>query len=149
MAFIDELRSGNGTVYAQWSGLLALLFLVIGGFVNVFSANILFGIIGLVEAFVMLLLEIPIFQKCCPHGENMSAFVKYFEGNWLRAALYTVFATLMWISLKTYGFSLLIIAALFLTFAAFFYIVAGFKKQERQQTALTSGNTMAAASLLV
>ncbi|KAI9218954.1 hypothetical protein BC828DRAFT_387292 [Blastocladiella britannica] len=139
MGFFEELKSGNGTVYAQWGALLSIVLLVIGGLTNLFSSAILFALIAWVEAFFMILLEIPLFQKCCPTGPKVQSVVKFFEGNGLRAVLYLVFSVLMWLSLSV-GFGLLIIAALTELFASLCYAVAAFKKQERQPSTLTGAN---------
>ncbi|KAI9156001.1 Golgi apparatus membrane protein tvp18 [Blastocladiella emersonii ATCC 22665] len=141
MGFIEELKSGNGTVYAQWGGLLSIIFLVIGGFSNLFSSLIVFAFIAWAEAFIMILLEIPVFQKCCPHGPRVQAFVKYFEGNYLRAVLYVGFSVLMWLTLTiSSSFTFFILGALTTAFSAFCYGIAGLKKQERQPSTLTGAN---------
>ncbi|ORZ33371.1 hypothetical protein BCR44DRAFT_41085 [Catenaria anguillulae PL171] len=139
-SFIEELKSGNGTVYAQWGALLSILFLVIGFFSNILSMLILFAFISLGMAFVMILLELPIFQKCCPTGPKMQAFIKYFEGNYLRAVLYVGFSVIMWVSLTVEKSFAFIVAGITTLFSAFCYAFAGVKNQERKPSALTGAN---------
>ncbi|KAJ3360579.1 hypothetical protein AMAG_16063 [Allomyces macrogynus ATCC 38327] len=141
MGFVEELKSGNGTIYAQWGGMLSIIFLVVGGLLNIISSLILFALLAWIEAFIMILLEIPIFQRCCPTGPRVQAFVKYFEGNYLRAALYLGFSIVMWLSLRESSTSvLLILAAVSTLFSSFCYAVAGLKHQERQNSSLTGAN---------
>ncbi|KAI9146079.1 hypothetical protein BKA69DRAFT_322713 [Paraphysoderma sedebokerense] len=135
-SFKTDLKSGKFTVYAQWMSYLSVLFLIIFGISNLFSTLIIFALIALCEAAVMFLMELPFFAKCCPTGPRMQSCIAFFEGNWLRAALYAAFAFMMWLSLMVAA-SGLIVSAVTLTICAICYALAGFKHQERENTALT------------
>jgi len=89
----------------------------------------------------MFLMELPFFQKCCATHPKMQATLKYFEGVWLRAALYAVFALILWLSLTNTVTAGFVVSALCVSLTSAFYALAGFKHQERENTFVSANAT--------
>lgn len=79
-------------------------------------------------SFIILFLEVPLLLRICPTSEKFDQFIRRFETNYMRAAIYLVMAVVQWVSLVLATTSL-IAAAVFLTIAAACYALAGFKGQ--------------------
>ncbi|KAI9090504.1 hypothetical protein DFS34DRAFT_597509 [Phlyctochytrium arcticum] len=147
MSLGSELTSGKCTIYAQWCAILSVLFLIIFGITN-FLSVIIFAIIAFVEAFFMIWLELPLLAACLPGGPKIQKFKEFFAKTSLRAALYAVFAVLIWLSLLESATSILV-AAVFLTLTSGFYLISVFKKEELERSGLTGGAGIAAAATRV
>ena len=82
-----------------------------------------------VSSFILIFIEIPLLLRVCPTSEKFDHFIRRFETNYMRAAIYLVMSIVQWLSLIRYATSL-IAAAVVLLVAAAFYALAGLKKQE-------------------
>ena len=82
-----------------------------------------------ISAFILIFIEIPLLLRVCPTSESFDRFIRRFETNYMRAAIYAVMSVIQWLSLIRYATSL-IAAAVVLLIAAAFYALAGLKKQE-------------------
>jgi hypothetical protein len=101
------------------------------GIANIFSFHlirIIFSIICLVCSFIILFIEIPLLLRICPTSAAFDSFIRRFETNYMRAAIYLVMSVIQWVSIVG-GASSLIAAAVVLLFAAIFYALAGVKGQ--------------------
>ncbi|KAL1921643.1 uncharacterized protein VTP21DRAFT_10285 [Calcarisporiella thermophila] len=142
MGFLEELKSLNFSIYAQWVGILSAILLVIFGILAVVTgANIVFGIIGLVLAAILCFIEIPFCLRWCPVSERFQAGIKFFENHFFRAALYLVFAVVIFLS-RFLGSTGLIAGGVTLLLAAVFYAAAGFMKQEHAASSFTGGQSV-------
>ena len=67
-------------------------------------------------------------MRICPTSANFDTFIRRFETNYMRAAIYGVMSAVQWV-----GFGLhrttLIVPAILLFVAAVFYLLAGIKGQ--------------------
>lgn len=83
-----------------------------------------------VSAFVIVFIEIPLLLRICPTSDRFAAFIRRFETNYMRAAIYGAMSLLQWLSLivKPRPTSL-IAAAVMLAVAAICYVLAGIKGQ--------------------
>lgn len=79
-------------------------------------------------SFIILFLEVPLLLRVCPTSEKFDQFIRRFETNYMRAAIYLVMAVVQWVSLVL-AVTSLVAAAVFLTIAAACYALAGFKGQ--------------------
>lgn len=82
------------------------------------------------SSFLIIFIEIPLLLRICPTSQKFDTFVRRFETNYMRAAIYAIMSVIQWLSLiaKPHG-SALIAAAVFLLIAAVFYALAGVKGQ--------------------
>lgn len=138
MSVSSELSSGKFTIYAQWCAILSIIFLVVFGILN-FLSVIPFAILGFVEAFLMVFLELPLVAFCCPSFEIVNKFKQFFENIILRTVLYLGFAFLIWLSLIM-SVSTLIIPAVFLTLTSAFYGIAQLKHEGLERSQFTGGS---------
>ncbi|ORX75270.1 golgi apparatus membrane protein TVP18 [Basidiobolus meristosporus CBS 931.73] len=137
MSFMDDLKSGKFSVYAQWVAMLSALLLIILGIVEFLRVPI-FSILGFVFTVLIIFMEISFLTKCCPTSPTFDNFIKKLSGSHIRAGVYLVFAIVMWLSLIQH-FNVLFIPALTLTFTAIFYATGYFKGQERTSTSMMPG----------
>ena len=79
-------------------------------------------------AFIIIFIEIPLLLRICPLSDRFSAFIRRFETNYMRAAIYLVMSIIQWLSLVAKPTSLLAVAIMLLL-AAIFYALAGVKGQ--------------------
>ncbi|KAI8991413.1 hypothetical protein BDF20DRAFT_811676 [Mycotypha africana] len=89
MGLLDELRSRNFSLYAQWLGIISLILLVVLGVVAL-TSNFIFSIVGWVIAFILFFVEIPLCTKFCPTSPRFDAFIARFENAYFRGAMYIV-----------------------------------------------------------
>ena len=82
-----------------------------------------------ISSFILIFIEIPLLLRVCPTSEHFDRFIRRFETNYMRAAIYGVMSLVQWLSLIRYATSL-IACAVVLLIAALFYALAGLKKQE-------------------
>lgn len=81
-----------------------------------------------VSSFIILFIEIPLLLRICPTSAGFDAFIRRFETNYMRAAIYGVMSLIQWLSLIATATSL-VAAAVFLLVAAVFYLLAGVRGQ--------------------
>ena len=67
----------------------------------------------------------PLLLRICPTSSTFDVFIRRFETNYMRAAIYFVMSLIQWLSLVTRYTTSLIAAAVFLLIAAVFYAIAG------------------------
>ncbi|KAF2153708.1 Golgi apparatus membrane protein tvp18 [Myriangium duriaei CBS 260.36] len=130
MSIAEEFRSRNFSIYGQWTGVLCIVLCFALGIANIFHLGllILFSVICLVCSFIILFIEIPLLLRICPTSSSFDAFIRRFETNYMRAAIYLIMSIIQWLSLLS-AVSSLIAAAVVLLVAALFYALAGVKGQ--------------------
>ncbi|GAN04794.1 Golgi apparatus membrane protein tvp18 [Mucor ambiguus] len=116
MGFLDELKSRNFSLYAQWLGVISiackdsyqvlpsmninqefLLVLIALGVVTL-TSNPIFAIIGWVIAFILFFVEVPLCTKFCPTSPRFDSFIARFENAYFRGAVYIIFSVVMFLS---------------------------------------------------
>lgn len=120
MTIVDEIKSGKFGIYGQWLALISAVTFIFTGFFNLFGMLILFAIFGWVFTFIILIIEVAFFQKCCPTSDNFNNFISKFENNFYRSGLYTAMAIIMWFSTSVEG-STIVVGAIFMTLSAACY----------------------------
>jgi hypothetical protein len=116
MGFMDELKSGKCTIYAQWAGWISSILLIIFGITSFLSLPI-FAIIALAQGVFLFLLEFTFCAKCIRGTDRIIAISKDLR---IKLGVYVVFATVMWLSLLQKADSILLTAVL-QTIAAILY----------------------------
>ncbi|KAK4619671.1 Golgi apparatus membrane protein TVP18 [Fulvia fulva] len=144
MTLAEEFKSRNFSIYGQWTGVLCVVLCFALGIANIFHFNlvILFSVLCLISAFVIIFIEIPLLLRICPTSPKFDAFIRRFETNYMRAAIYGVMSVIQWLSIIAKATSL-IAAAVVLLFAALFYVLAGVKGQEFQSSKTLGGQGVA------
>ncbi|KAI8064684.1 hypothetical protein BC940DRAFT_305090 [Gongronella butleri] len=137
MGLMDELRSRNFSLYAQWGGILSIILLVALGAISI-TSNIPFAIIGWIFAFILFFVEVPLCMKVCPTSPKFDNFVANFESSPLRAGLYAVMSLIMFLS-NIVSTTSLIAAAVVLGFTSAFYVVAAVKQQPHASSKILGG----------
>ncbi|KAI9279575.1 hypothetical protein BY458DRAFT_563028 [Sporodiniella umbellata] len=89
MSILDEVRSRNFSLYAQWLGVASIILLIALGAVCLLD-NIPFAIIGWIFAFILFFAEVPLCTRFCPTSPRFDAFIANFENSYYRGALYIV-----------------------------------------------------------
>lgn len=74
-------------------------------------------------------MEVPLLLRICPTSTKFDELIRKVSTNYIRAGVYAVMSTIMWLSLIT-GASSLIAAAIVLLAAGSFYALAGLKGQD-------------------
>lgn len=130
MTLAEELRSRNFSIYGQWTGVICVILCFALGIANIFHLHwvILFSILCLVSSFVILFIEIPLLLRICPTSAAFDNFIRRFETNYMRAAIYLAMSIIQWLSIIA-SVTSLIAAAVVLLIAAIFYALAGVKGQ--------------------
>lgn len=93
-------------------------------------------------AFLIVFIEIPLLLRICPTSAKFDAFIRKFESNYMRAAIYFAMSVVQWVSIWALATSL-IVAAVFLLIAAVFYALAGVKGQAFQGSKTLGGHGVA------
>lgn len=93
-------------------------------------------------AFIIIFIEIPLLLRICPTSPKFDTFIRKFETNYMRAAIYLAMSIIQWVSLVAMTTSLLV-PAVFLLIAAIFYALAGFKGQAFQGSKTLGGQGVA------
>ncbi|KCV68262.1 hypothetical protein H696_05184 [Fonticula alba] len=137
MGCLDELRSGQFSIYGQWVAIASIVLLFIFSLVNIIGTLIIFAILGIVISIFMLLIEIPFFTVCCKTPLIMKS-TAFFDKLWVRSILYLAFGALMMctVAIKV---STLIVPAITLLAAALLYMTALCKRETRSASTLTGG----------
>ncbi|KAI8087917.1 uncharacterized protein B0P05DRAFT_530670 [Gilbertella persicaria] len=97
MGLLDEFKSRNFSLYAQWLGVISIILLVALGVVTL-TSNPIFAIVGWVIAFVLFFIEVPLCTKFCPTSPRFDAFIAGFENAYFRGAVYIIFSIVMFLS---------------------------------------------------
>ncbi|OQO07863.1 Golgi apparatus membrane protein TVP18 [Cryoendolithus antarcticus] len=144
MTIADELKSRNFSIYGQWIGILCIILCFALGISNIFHFDIiiLWSVLLFISGLVLIFIEIPLLLRICPTSGGFDAFIRRFETNYMRAAIYGVMSLIQWLSLIRYATSL-IAAAVFLLIAAVCYALAGFKGQAFQSSKTLGGQGVA------
>ncbi|KAK4570387.1 Golgi apparatus membrane protein tvp18 [Recurvomyces mirabilis] len=131
MTVAEEFRSRNFSIYGQWTGVLCVILCFALGIANIFHLHwvILFSVLCLISSFIILFIEVPLLLRICPTSASFDAFIRRFETNYMRAAIYAVLSIVQFLSMVTRFYTSLIAAAVFLMIAAIFYALAGVKGQ--------------------
>ncbi|KAI8342406.1 hypothetical protein BC941DRAFT_368091 [Chlamydoabsidia padenii] len=138
MVVMEELKSRNFSLYAQWGGVVSIILLIILGAIS-FLGNIPFAIIGWIFAFVLVFVEVPLCIKFCPTSPRFDTFVSNFESSYLRGALYMVMAVVMFLSNTIGSATLLNLPAVILLLTSLCYLIAGFKQQPHASSKMLGG----------
>ncbi|ORX98752.1 Golgi apparatus membrane protein tvp18 [Clohesyomyces aquaticus] len=144
MTLAEEFKSRNFSIYGQWTGVLCIFLCFALGIANIFHFNLLiiFSVICLVCAFIIIFIEIPLLLRICPTSQGFDSFIRRFETNYMRAAIYAIMSVIQWISISVAASSL-IAAAVMLLVAALFYLAAGIKGQAFQGSKTLGGQGVA------
>ncbi|CAO3691445.1 unnamed protein product [Rhizopus stolonifer] len=97
MGVFDEVKSRNFSLYGQWLGIISIILLIALGIVG-FMSHVVFSIVGWIIALILVGVEIPLCFKMCPTSPKFDTFITYFENCYFRAAMYLVFAVVMFLS---------------------------------------------------
>lgn len=73
----------------------------------------IFGIIAIVQAPILALVEIPFLLKIFRIPDSLITFIQQLDTNWMRVLFYTIMAVLQWLSLTCMATSLLTLAILY------------------------------------
>ncbi|KAG1470684.1 hypothetical protein G6F56_002537 [Rhizopus delemar] len=137
MGVLDEIKSRNFSLYAQWLGVLSIALLIALGVVCLFS-NIPFAIIGWIFAFILFFVEVPLCTRFCPTSPRFDSFIARFENSYYRGALYIIFAVVMFLS-NIVQTTLLNIPAVTLLLTFISYVIAAMKHQPHASTKILGG----------
>nr|POF04065.1 golgi apparatus membrane protein tvp18 [Quercus suber] len=96
-----------------------------------------------VSAFVILFIEVPLLLRICPTSPVFDNFIRRFETNYMRAAIYFVLSLVQWLSLVTHHTTSLIAAAVLLLIASLCYALAGIKGQAFMNSKTLGGQGVA------
>jgi hypothetical protein len=91
---------------------------------------------------VILFIEVPFLLRICPTSSKFDDFIRKFNTNPTRAAIYGVMSLVQWLSLIV-GTSSLIAAAVFLLFTGAFYGIAAIRKDEFMSSKTLGGQGVA------
>ncbi|CAB4426846.1 unnamed protein product [Rhizophagus irregularis] len=136
MGFIEEFKSRNFSIYAQWAGILSIPFLFLAGGLA-FLTFVVFSIIAWILAFILIFIEVPFCLKICPTSQNFDAFIRIFENNLIRTIGYLAFSVIMFIFVTKSVFY--VMPGLSLAIAGICYGIAALKHQNHVSSKLTGG----------
>ncbi|CAO3606797.1 unnamed protein product [Mucor fragilis] len=137
MGFLDELKSRNFSLYAQWLGVISIALLIALGVVTL-TSNPIFAIIGWVIAFILFFVEVPLCTKFCPTSPRFDSFIARFENAYFRGAVYIVFSVVMFLS-TIINTTVLVVPAVTLLLTFISYVIAALKKQPYASTKILGG----------
>lgn len=95
-----------------------------------------------VYAFVLIFIEIPLLLRICPMSDNFNGFIRRFETNYMRAAIYFAMSLFQFLGIIISATSL-IAAAVVLLIASAFYALAGVKGQSFMSSKTLGGQGVA------
>ena len=95
-----------------------------------------------ISSFIVLFIEIPLLLRICPTSPGFDAFIRRFETNYMRAAIYLVLSIVQWLSMIA-AYTSLIAAAVFLLIASIFYALAGVRGQAFMNSKTLGGQGVA------
>jgi uncharacterized membrane protein HdeD (DUF308 family) len=137
MGFIEEFKSKNFTIYAQWAGLLSIPFLYIAGGIAFFF-SVICSIIAWVLGFILIFVEVPFCMKICPTSPKFDSVIRKFENNYVRTIGYLIFSVVVFIFTKEH--LIYILPGLSLITAGICYGIAALKHQSHASSTLTGGS---------
>ncbi|AWU76679.1 uncharacterized protein C5L36_0C06040 [Pichia kudriavzevii] len=129
--FVADMKSRNLSLYGQWIGITSIFLSLALGISNLFHVNIVFvfGIIAIVQAPILALVEIPFLLKIFRIPDSIITFVQSLDTNFMRVIFYAIMAIIQWLSLTCKATSLIALAIMF-TIAMFAYAGAMLLGQE-------------------
>ncbi|EME77445.1 uncharacterized protein MYCFIDRAFT_146315 [Pseudocercospora fijiensis CIRAD86] len=144
MTLAEEFRSRNFSIYGQWAGIVCVVLCFALGIANIFNFHwvIVFSVICLVCSFIIIFIEVPFLLRICPTSPKFDQFIRRFETNYMRAAIYGIMSVIQWLSIIAKVTSL-IAAAVVLLLAALCYALAAVKGQEFQSSKTLGGQGVA------
>ncbi|KAK3994604.1 Golgi apparatus membrane protein TVP18 [Cladorrhinum sp. PSN332] len=131
MTLKEEFATRNFSIYAQWLGVLSIILCFALGIANIFTFDVLiivFSCLCIASGFIIIFVEIPLLLRICPTSASFDAAVRKITTNYMRAATYGVMALIQYLSCIRRVTSLLV-PAIFMTFTAACYALAGLKGQ--------------------
>ncbi|CAG8620126.1 2165_t:CDS:2 [Cetraspora pellucida] len=140
MGFIEEFKSKNFSIYAQWLGLLSLPLLFFTG-IFAFVKGFIFSIFAWILCFILIFVEIPLCIKVCPTSDRFDSFIKNFENHWIRTVGYLVFATLLFV-FAHFATTLYVIPGITLLLTGICYAIAGGLRQQHAASSFTGGDSV-------
>ncbi|KAJ2781242.1 Golgi apparatus membrane protein tvp18 [Coemansia javaensis] len=141
MGVVEELKTGNFSLYGQLAALLSGVLMIVLGAVTLLS-HVAYSVLSIVFGVVALFIEIPLFLKLCPTGPRFDSAIHAMRSHWLRCVVYLVFAAVLWSALSK-SVTILVIAAATTTVAAACYLVAAVRKQAQLTTRMLGGTGVA------
>lgn len=143
----EDAKSRNFSVYGKWLGIVTVILGLALGISNIFRFDliIIFSIIAIVEAVLVLLVELPFLLKICPFTAGFTDVMNKFNANWPRVGFYVILAVIQWLSLIIKATSLIALAVIW-TIVAVFYALSAFAHQEFHNSS-NSGGTAAASDI--
>ncbi|KAJ2720099.1 Golgi apparatus membrane protein tvp18 [Coemansia sp. Benny D115] len=138
MGFVEELKTGNFSLYGQWLALLSGVLLIVLGAVTL-PFHLIYSILAIVFGAICIVIEIPLLIKLCPTGPTFDRAFGGLKNHWWRFVAYLVFAIVMWSSLAKGG-GILAIGACTVTLAAVAYFIAAVKKQSKVTISMFGGS---------
>lgn len=132
-----DFKKKNFSLYGQWLAILSMLLAFTLGFANIFSLSLIiaFGIICVVQGFVVLFVEMPFLLKICPLSAPFINFISKFDENLPRCGFYLLMAAIQYLSLVDKASSLLVVA-IFFTFTSASYGLAVLKHQDFEKSTI-------------
>lgn len=132
-----DFKKKNFSLYGQWIAILTMILCFALGFANIFHLSFLvaFGIVCVVQGFVVLFLEMPFLLKICPLSGPFINFINKFDENLPRCGFYLLMGVIQWLSLLNGASSLLVVAILF-TISSGCYGLAVLKHQEFEKSTI-------------
>ncbi|KAI8635969.1 hypothetical protein BD408DRAFT_426895 [Parasitella parasitica] len=137
MGFLEELKSRNFSLYAQWLGVGSIVLLIALGIVAL-TSNPIFAIVGWVIAFILFFVEVPLCTRFCPTSPKFDGFIARFENSYFRFVAYVVFSIIMFLS-TLINTTTLVVPAITLLLTSICYVIAGLKKQPHASTKILGG----------
>ncbi|KAJ2237168.1 Golgi apparatus membrane protein tvp18 [Coemansia sp. RSA 1722] len=141
MGFVEELKSGNFSLYGQYWSLLSGVLLIVLGAVTLIS-HIVYSILAICFGALCFVIEFSWILKICPTSPWFDKVVEKLKNHWLRFLFYLVFAAVMWSSLAKGG-GILAIGAATITVAAACYCIAAVKNQASRSIGVLSPSNIA------
>lgn len=109
-----DMKSRNLSLYAQYLGIASIPLAIALGVSNLFHVSLvfIFGIIAIVQAPILAIVEIPFLLKIFRIPDSVIIFVQGLDTNWKRVIFYLIMAAIQWISISLMATSLLALAIL-------------------------------------
>ena len=133
MSLWQQLTSGQANVYAQYLAFLSIPLLIITGFSNLITSLIIWSVIAIIASIIILFLEVPFCVKCCPTSPRFDGVIKSLDRHMYRCLFYAGVAVCMWFAVSASGGVFFVLSALCLSGCAVGYLIALFKKEERDK----------------
>lgn len=128
---MTDMKSRNLSLYGQYLGIASIPLAISLGIANLFHVSLvfIFGIICIVQAPIVAIVEIPFLLKIFRIPDSIIIFVQQLDSNWMRVVFYVIMAAIQWISISLMATSLLALAILW-TICFISYAIAAILGQE-------------------